>query len=51
MRVKELPEMDDEWAKSLGEDFDSLATLEDEDTRGHGEACQAWKPTIGCAPT
>jgi trigger factor len=27
VRVKELPEMDDEWAKSLGEDFDSLATL------------------------
>ena len=27
MRVKELPEMDDDWAKSLGEDFDSLATL------------------------
>lgn len=27
VRVKELPEMDDEWAKSLGEDFDSIATL------------------------
>jgi len=27
VRVKELPEMDDEWAKSLGEDFDSLNTL------------------------
>jgi trigger factor len=27
VRVKELPEMDDEWAKSLGEDFDSMATL------------------------
>jgi trigger factor len=24
---KELPELDDEWAKSLGEDIDSLATL------------------------
>jgi len=27
VRVKELPEADDEWAKSLSEDFDSLATL------------------------
>jgi trigger factor len=27
VRVKELPELDDEWARSLGEDFDSLATL------------------------
>jgi trigger factor len=27
VRVKELPELDDEWAKSLGEDFDSVATL------------------------
>lgn len=27
VRVKELPELDDEWAKSLGEEFDSLATL------------------------
>lgn len=27
VRMKELPEMDDEWAKSLGEDFDSLETL------------------------
>lgn len=27
VRVKELPEVDDEWAKSLGEDFDSVATL------------------------
>ncbi len=27
VRVKELPEMDDEWAKSLGEDFDSVETL------------------------
>jgi trigger factor len=29
VRIKELPEMDDEWAKSLGEDFDSLASLKD----------------------
>jgi trigger factor len=27
VRVKELPDVDDEWAKSLGEDFDSVATL------------------------
>ena len=27
VRVKELPEVDDEWARSLGEDFDSVATL------------------------
>ncbi|MDQ2936178.1 MAG: trigger factor [Acidobacteriota bacterium] len=27
VRVKELPVVDDEWARSLGEDFDSVATL------------------------
>jgi trigger factor len=27
VRVKELPEADDEWARSLGEDFDSIGTL------------------------
>ncbi len=27
VRLKELPEPDDEWARSLGEDFDSVATL------------------------
>lgn len=27
VRVKELPEVDDEWARSLGEDFDSVTTL------------------------
>jgi len=27
VRRKELPEMDDEWAKSLGDEFDSLAVL------------------------
>ncbi|HUS11641.1 MAG TPA: trigger factor [Pyrinomonadaceae bacterium] len=27
VRVKELPEVDDEWASSLGEEFDSVATL------------------------
>jgi trigger factor len=27
VRIKELPEVDDEWAHSLGEDFDSVTTL------------------------
>src|SRR5712692_5386136 len=27
VRVKELPELDDEWAQSLGDDLDSVATL------------------------
>jgi trigger factor len=27
VRVKELPELDDEWASSLGEEFNSVATL------------------------
>jgi trigger factor len=27
VRVKVLPDLDDEWAKSLGEEFDSLSTL------------------------
>ena len=27
VRIKELPELDDEWATSLNEEFDSLATL------------------------
>ena len=27
VRVKELPEVDDEWARSLGEEFDSVETL------------------------
>ena len=27
VRVKELPEIDDEWARSLGEEFDSVAKL------------------------
>jgi trigger factor len=27
VRVKELPEVDDEWAKSLGDEFDSIDTL------------------------
>jgi trigger factor len=27
VRVKELPELDDEWARSMGEEFDSVETL------------------------
>ncbi len=27
VRLKELPDVDDEWSRSLGEDFDSVATL------------------------
>ena len=27
VRLKELPELDDDWARSLSEDFDSVATL------------------------
>jgi trigger factor len=27
VRIKELPELDDEWAKSLGDEFDSLTDL------------------------
>jgi trigger factor len=43
VRIKELPEADDEWARSLSEDFDSLATLrekirEDLETRAGHEA-------------
>ena len=45
LRTKELPEVDDEWAKSLGDEFDSLATLrekirEDLDKRAAAEADQ-----------
>ena len=29
VRIKELPELDDEWAKSLGEDIDSLDKLKE----------------------
>ena len=29
VRIKELPELDDEWARSMGEEFDSLTTLRD----------------------
>ncbi len=43
VRIKELPEVDDEWARSLGEDFDSVATLrtkirEDLENRAGAEA-------------
>jgi trigger factor len=43
IRVKELPEADDEWARSLGDEFDSIATLrakvrEDLEARASQEA-------------
>jgi len=43
VRVKELPELDDEWARSLGDEFDSVETLrakirEDLETRAIAEA-------------
>ncbi len=43
VRIKELPEVDDEWARSLGEDFDSVSTLrtkirEDLEHRANAEA-------------
>ena len=43
VRTKELPELDDEWATSLNEEFDSLATLrikirEDLEARANSEA-------------
>ncbi len=43
VRIKELPEIDDEWARSLGEEFDSVTTLrakirEDLENRANAEA-------------
>ena len=43
VRVKELPQVDDEWARSLGDEFDSVATLrtrmrEDLESRASHEA-------------
>ncbi|MDX6613482.1 MAG: trigger factor, partial [Blastocatellia bacterium] len=43
VRIKELPALDDEWAQSLGDDLDSLATLrskirEDLEQRASGES-------------
>ena len=43
VRVKELPQADDEWARSLGDEFDSIATLrakmrEDLEARASQEA-------------
>lgn len=29
VRIKELPDLDDEWARSMGDEFDSLTTLRD----------------------
>ena len=50
VRVKELPEVDDEWARSLGEDFDSVATLKAK-VRENMERQAARKLIIVCAPT
>ena len=50
VRVKELPEMDDDWAKSLGEDFDSLATLKTKIREDMGKRSKL-RLTIGCVPT
>jgi trigger factor len=43
VRIKELPEVDDEWARSLGDEFDSVETLlakirEDLENRARAEA-------------
>ena len=45
VRIKELPEVDDEWARSLGDEFDSVETLrtkirEDLEKRAGAEADQ-----------
>jgi len=45
VRIKELPEVDDEWARSLGDEFDSVETLrtkirEDLEKRAGAEAEQ-----------
>jgi len=45
VRIKELPELDDEWARSLGDEFDSVSTLrtkirEDLQKRAGAEADQ-----------
>ena len=45
VRIKELPEVDDEWARSLGDEFDSVDTLrtkirEDLEKRASAEADQ-----------
>jgi trigger factor len=51
VRVKELPEVDDEWAKSLGDDFDSLSGLrakirEDLEKRADSEADQRLRAEV-----
>ena len=51
VRVKELPEVDDEWAQSLGEDFESV------DHIARRRFARIWKrrprrkPSIDCAPS
>jgi trigger factor len=51
IRKKELPEIDDEWARSLGEEFDSLETLrtkvrEDLEKRSVAEADQRLRSNV-----
>jgi len=51
VRRKELPEVDDEWAKSLGDEFDSVATLrekvrEDLQQRATFESSQRLRSTV-----
>ena len=51
VRRKELPEVDDEWAKSLGDDFDSVETLrtkirEDLERRATAESDQRLRSEV-----
>jgi trigger factor len=51
IRKKELPEIDDEWAKSLGDEFDSVATLrtkirEDLEKRSAAESDQRLRAEV-----
>ena len=51
VRIKEMPELDDEWAKSLGDDYESLSSLrekirEDLQTRATFESDQRLRGTV-----
>jgi len=51
VRTKELPEVDDEWAKSLGDEFDSARTLREKiradlETRAAAEADHATRNEV-----
>jgi len=50
VRVKELPEVDDEWARSMGEDFDSVATLRAKIRENRNDR-RVRKPITVCVPT